>query len=74
MFVLKSLFAFLRVIHVTSSCFPLYVNTYFIKGNLSKSIYAPLICKEIEIINKENDFYIQSKNETLLINEKISFI
>lgn len=61
-------------IYEQTNIWPLYVNTYFIKGNLSKPIYAPLICKEIEIINKENDFYIQSKNETLLINEKISFI
>ncbi len=61
-------------IYEQTNIWPLYINTYFIKGILSKSIYAPLVCKEIEIVNKENDFYIQSRNDTVLINEKISFI
>lgn len=61
-------------IYEQTNIWPLYINTYFIKGNISKAIYAPLICKEIEIVNRANDFYIESKNETLLINEKISFI
>lgn len=61
-------------IYEQNNIWPLYIGTFFIKANINnKALYAPLIFKEVEIIEESNEMYIQSKNDSLLINEKLTF-
>lgn len=61
-------------IYDQTNIWPLYIGTYFIKGNFNgKSIYAPLIYKEVEIKEEENEMYIHSRSESIIINEKLMF-
>lgn len=57
-----------------TNIWPLYIGTYFLKFSIaSKEIYAPLILKEISITSNNNNFYIESKNDTVVLNEKLVF-
>lgn len=58
-----------------TSIWPLFIGTYFIKGIISKkAIYAPLVLKEINIEIIGNDVYLISKNDSLIINDKLAFL
>lgn len=57
-----------------TNIWPLYIGTYFLKFSVNKKeIYAPLIFKEVHITSNNNNFYIESRNESALLNEKLVF-
>ena len=63
-------------IYIQTNIWPLYIGTYFIQFKIeNKSIYSPLVLKEVEIIfDDKNDFYIVSRNSSAILNEKLSYI
>ena len=57
-----------------TNIWPLFVSSYFIQGIISgKSINAPLLLKQVDIIIENNEVYLVSKNDSLIINDKLVF-
>lgn len=57
-----------------TNIWPLYIGTYFLKFSVNrKEIYAPLILKEVHITSNNNNFYIESRSESALLNDKLIF-
>jgi hypothetical protein len=61
---------------VQTNSWPLYIGTMFIKvKNFSKTIYAPLVLKKVEIlITKNNEIKIKSVDDSIDVNEKLLFL
>ena len=58
-----------------TNIWPLFVGTYFLRAKLDdKLIYAPLLLKEVEVVVEANDVYLQSRNTTVALNEKLIFL
>ncbi len=58
-----------------TSIWPLFIGTYFLKGRLGdKTIYAPLVLKEVEIIIEDNEVFLIERNASVSLNEKLIFL
>ncbi|MGL5590838.1 MAG: AAA domain-containing protein [Metamycoplasmataceae bacterium] len=57
-----------------TNIWPLFIGTYFISGTLiDKQIFAPFLLKEIEIEINDNNVYLVSKNDSVVLNDKLIF-
>lgn len=60
---------------IQTGMWPYFVGTYFLRVKVAtKVLYAPLLLKEVEIVNEDNTIYLQSRDSYVHLNEKLSFL
>ncbi|GAA5414778.1 AAA domain-containing protein [Ureaplasma ceti] len=61
-------------IYNETNIWPCYLGTYFLSVKIGdKSLYSPLVLKEVNIIKEDNEFYFVSKDDSVMFNEKLIF-
>lgn len=57
-----------------NNIWPLYIGTYFLDAIINdKHIFAPLIYKNVNIVIKDNNVYLESTDNSVILNEKIIY-
>lgn len=57
-----------------NNIWPLYIGTYFLDAIINdKHIFAPLIYKNVNIIIEDNNVYLESTDNSVILNEKIIY-
>lgn len=60
---------------IQTGMWPYFIGTYFLRVKVAtRVLYAPLLLKEVEIVNENNTIYLQSRDSYVHLNEKLSFL